>query len=58
MCQQLKPLTANYTLMFSDMHAAPNLQAATSVPMEILEQHLVRKGNATTPQATFVGHRC
>jgi hypothetical protein len=46
----LKPFTPSYTPVFSDIPAAPDFQAATPVPMEIVERRLVRKGNAATPQ--------
>lgn len=37
---QLKAFTASYTPVFSDLPAAPNLQSATPVPVEILERRL------------------
>jgi hypothetical protein len=47
---QLKPFTPSYVPVFSELPLIPNLQAATPVPMEIVDRRLVRKGNAAIPQ--------
>jgi hypothetical protein len=47
---QLKPFTANYSLVFSDLPSAPHFTAATPVPVTILQRRLVRKGNAAATQ--------
>jgi hypothetical protein len=47
---QLKPFTANYSLVFSDLPSAPHFTAATPVPVTILQRRLVRKGNAAVTQ--------
>lgn len=47
---QLKSFTANYTPVYKDLPAAPNLQAAIPVPVAILQRRLVHKGNNATPQ--------
>lgn len=47
---QLKPFTASYTPVFSELPVAPDLTAAAPVPVAILQRRLVRKGNAAAPQ--------
>lgn len=47
---QLKAFTANYTPVYQDLPAAPDLHAATPVPVAILQRRLVRKGNNAAPQ--------
>jgi hypothetical protein len=47
---QLKPFTASYSPVFSEVPSASDFMAATPVPVVILQRRLVRKGNATTPQ--------
>jgi hypothetical protein len=47
---QLKPFTANYTPVFGDLPAIPDLAATTPLPAAILQRCLVRKGNAAVPQ--------
>jgi len=45
---QLKPFTTNYAPLFDKLPVTTNLQAASAVPMEIVERRLVEKGNTAT----------
>jgi hypothetical protein len=47
---QLKPFTANYSSVFSDLPIAPDFRAQTTVHVAILQRRLVHKGNAAAPQ--------
>jgi hypothetical protein len=47
---QLKPFTANYSPVFSDLPTTLDLAATTPLPTAILQRRLVRKGNAAVPQ--------
>lgn len=47
---QLKPFTANYTPVFSELPVTADLAAASPVPATILQRRLVRKGNVAAPQ--------
>ena len=47
---QLKPFTANYTPVFSDLPAGVDLSSREFFPQEILERRMVKKGNAAVPQ--------
>lgn len=46
---QLKPFTASYTPVYSDLPAVPDLTTVTPVPVAILDRRLVRKGNSAIP---------
>jgi hypothetical protein len=47
---QLKPFTANYSPVYSELPAAADLAAASPVPAAILQRRLVKKGHAAMPQ--------
>jgi len=47
---QLKPFTANYSPVFSELPAVPDLLATKPLPTAILQRRLVRKGNSAVPQ--------
>ena len=47
---QLKPFTANYTPVFSELPAGVDLSSGEFFPQEILERRMVKKGNAAVPQ--------
>ena len=47
---QLKPFTANYSLIYSDVTKIVHLDTGTLQPEKILEGRLVKKGNAAIPQ--------
>jgi hypothetical protein len=47
---QLKPFTANYSPLYSELPPAPDLAASPTWPEEILDRHLVRVGHAATIQ--------
>ncbi|XP_071685247.1 uncharacterized protein [Lolium perenne] len=47
---QLKPFTANYSPVFSDLPPAADLAPVSPVPAVILQRRLVKKGNAAAPQ--------
>ena len=46
---QLKPFTANYSLVYSDVTKIVHLDTVTLQPEKILERRLVKKGNAAIP---------
>lgn len=46
---QLKPFTANYTPVFSDL-PPPDLLSCDKLPSAILQRCMLHVGNATTPQ--------
>lgn len=46
---QLKPFTADYTLVFNQLPAPPDLTIG-EVPEAILERRLVKQGNTAVPQ--------
>lgn len=47
---QLKPFTANYSPVFSELPVVADLAAVAPVLAVILQRRLVRKGNAAVPQ--------
>lgn len=47
---QLKPFTPNYTPVYTDIPAVPDLTTVAPVPVAILDRRMVRKGNAAAPQ--------
>lgn len=47
---QLKPFIADYSPMFSDLPRATDIVASNSIPEEVIDRRLVRKGNTATPQ--------
>jgi len=47
---QLKPFTANYSPIYSDVNRIVQLDTVTLQPEKILEHRLVKKGNAAIPQ--------
>lgn len=47
---QLKPFTADYSPVFNQLPAPPDLTIGDLVPQAILERRLVKKGNAAIPQ--------
>ena len=47
---QLKPFTANYSPVYSDVTKIAHLDTVTLQPEVILERRLVKKGNAAIPQ--------
>ena len=47
---QLKPFTPNYTPVYTDIPAVPDLTTLAPVPVAILDRRMVRKGNAAAPQ--------
>ncbi|WVZ83940.1 hypothetical protein U9M48_031034 [Paspalum notatum var. saurae] len=47
---QLKPYTADYSPVFSELPAIPNLEAPFVQPAAVLERRLVKPGNAAVPQ--------
>ena len=47
---QLKPFTADYSPVFAELPASPDLSTISLHPEAILERRLVKKGNEATPQ--------
>lgn len=47
---QLKPFTANYSPVFTDLPPLMDLSSGSFLPEEILERRMVKKGNAAIPQ--------
>jgi hypothetical protein len=47
---QLKLFTPDYTPVFSTLPVLTDLQATEAVPEQILQRHLVKKGNAAVSQ--------
>jgi hypothetical protein len=47
---QLKPFTADYTPVYATLPVTTDLEAAATIPQEILERRLVKKGNTAIPQ--------
>jgi hypothetical protein len=47
---QLKPFTADYTSVYATLPVTTDLEAAATIPQEILERRLVKKGNTAIPQ--------
>lgn len=47
---QLKPFTANYSPVFSELPEPPDLAAVPLQPLAILEYRMVKKGNTAIPQ--------
>jgi hypothetical protein len=47
---QLKPFTANYSPVYSELPPAPDLAASATWPKEILDRHLVRVGHVAPIQ--------
>ena len=47
---QLKPFTANYSPVFSDLPSMVDLASGDFYPSAILERQMVKKGNAAVPQ--------
>ena len=47
---QLKPFTVDYSPVFNQLPAPPDLTVGDLIPQAILERRLVKKGNAAIPQ--------
>jgi len=54
---QLKPFSADYTLVYDLLPVITDLEAADTVPEAIVDRRLVKKGNTAIPQVklTWVG---
>lgn len=47
---QLKPFTADYSPVFTDLSKVPVLDASSAQPAAILERRMVKRGNSAVPQ--------
>ena len=52
---QFKPFTADYSPVFAELPAPPDLSTISLHPEAILERRLVKKGNEATPQIRVKG---
>jgi hypothetical protein len=53
---QLKPFTANYTPMFSELPKPPDIAATDTFPAAILQRCMVRAGNVVGVQLLVQWH--
>ena len=47
---QLKPYTPDHSPIYDTTPVLTDLEAAKTVPLAVLERHMVKKGNAAVPQ--------
>jgi len=54
---QIKPFSADYTLVYDTLPVITDLEVANTVPEAIIDHRLVKKGNTAVPQVklTWVG---